>query len=641
MAIFSKLANDIEEVDVIIAGGGTAACIVAARLADADANLSILVIEQGTDNYNMPTVVNPAFFMSHLVPGSKTALFYKGNKVARLGDRIPIVPSGGILGGGSSINFTMYTRAQRDDFDAWNTEGWSANDVLPYLRKFETYHGRGSKKYHGFDGPLHISGGTYRQKVSEEDFINAMGQVGYPEFEDLNSYDTNNGVQRWLRYVDSNGKRQDTAHRYLHPRLRDGKHPNLHVLVEAQVVRVLFEEGASKGQPRRAVGVEYRPNRQFQAQGISQTHTPTRTIRARKLVIVSCGACGTPGVLERSGLGDPAVLKKAKVPVVADLPGVGHAYQDHNLLLPAYRAGVVGPEGTLDGVLSGRESAKTWLQERNPKLGWNSIDVMSKIRPTEAEVDALGPEFRAAWDRDFKDAPNRPLMLIAMVNSFLGDHSAIPPGEYFTLGAYTAYPYSRGHIHITGPSPDDPLDFETGFFSDDHDIDLKKVMWAYKKQREVARRMRIFRGELAAAHPPFAKGSAAAVLERVSDDEAPVVAPGAGPADTISYTAEDDRVLEQWLRENTNTTWHSLGTCKMARREDLGVVDSSLGVYGVRGLKIADLSIAPENVGANTNNTALMIGEKAADIFIRELGLGGRKVGGQWATSSPRPMSKL
>lgn len=250
-----------------------------------------------------------------------------------------------------------------------------------------------------------------------------MGQIGYPEIKDLNSYDTNNGVQRWLRYVDADGKRQDTAHRYLHPRLRDGKHPNLHVLVEAEVVRVLFDEdgdgGGEKkeGEGRRAAGVEYRPNREFQAQGISQTQTPTRVIRARKLVVVSCGACGTPGVLERSGVGDPSVLGRAGVPVVADVPGVGRSYQDHNLLLPAYRAGVVGPEGTLDGLLSGRVSAESWIEKRDPKLGWNSVDVTAKIRPTEAEVDALGPEFRAAWNRDFRDAPNRPLMLLAMVDT--------------------------------------------------------------------------------------------------------------------------------------------------------------------------------------------------------------------------------
>lgn len=93
----------------------------------------------------------------------------------------------------------------------------------------------------------------------------------------------------------------------------------------------------------------------------------------------------------------------------------------------------------------------------------------------------------------------------------------------------------------------------------------------------------------------------------------------------IAYSAEDDAVLERWIRENISTTWHSLGTCKMLPRDGdgaRGVVGASLSVYGVSGLKIADMSIVPGNVAANTNNTALAIGEKAADIFIRELGLG-------------------
>ena len=132
--------------------------------------------------------------------------------------------------------------------------------------------------------------------------------------------------------------------------------------------------------------------------------------------------------------------------------------------------------------------------------------------------------------------------------------------------------------------------------------------------------MKTFRGEVTAGHPAFAASSKAAVLEEA--DGPTVTGAESGPAPSIEYGPEDDAVLEQWLRENLNTTWHSLGTCKMAPREDLGVVDASLGVHGIAGLKIADLSIAPENVGANTNNTALMIGEKAADIFIRELGLG-------------------
>lgn len=123
--------------------------------------------------------------------------------------------------------------------------------------------------------------------------------------------------------------------------------------------------------------------------------------------------------------------------------------------------------------------------------------------------------------------------------------------------------------------------------------------------------MPMYRGEMVKSHPPFAAGSAAVNVKL--DGPLPADAP------EIEYSAEDEVVLEQWLRENVSTTWHSLGTCKMLPREDGGVVDASLGVYGVQGLKIADLSIAPRNVAANTNNTALAVGEKAADIFIQEL----------------------
>jgi alcohol oxidase len=166
-------------------------------------------------------------------------------------------------------------------------------------------------------------------------------------------------------------------------------------------------------------------------------------------------------------------------------------------------------------------------------------------------------------------------------------------------------------MHITGTKVDDPLDFDVGFFNDAHDIDLKKQVWAYKKQREIVRRAKYYRGELAAGHPKFPGGSKAAVTE--------IDEPLTDIKD-LEYSQEDDKAIEQWLRENVNTTWHSMATCKMAPLEQDGVVDKDLNVYGVSALKLADLSIAPENVGANTNNTALAIGEKAAEIILAELG---------------------
>jgi alcohol oxidase len=90
----------------------------------------------------------------------------------------------------------------------------------------------------------------------------------------------------------------------------------------------------------------------------------------------------------------------------------------------------------------------------------------------------------------------------------------------------------------------------------------------------------------------------------------------------IEYSAEDDAAIEKHIRDNMNTTWYSLGMCRIAPRNKGGVVDADLNVYRVTGLKLYDLSICPGNVGANTNNTALLVGEKVADIFARDLGLG-------------------
>ncbi|TGJ84583.1 hypothetical protein E0Z10_g4195 [Xylaria hypoxylon] len=619
MGLYQNLDENIGEVDIIIAGGGTAGCIIAGRLAEADPNLSILVIEGGPDNYGNPAVVIPAMFLSHLAPDSKTALFYKAKMSNSLAGREVIVPSGGTLGGGSSINFMMYTRAQRDDFDSWKTPGWTANEIYPFLKKakpeadasnpqkLETFHGPKDEEHHGFNGPIQVSSGTLRVKKAEDDFLRAAAKIGWPESSDLQTLDQNNAFSRYMRYVSPEGKRSDTAHMYLHPRLRDEKHPNLHVLVESQVVRVLFDDD------KRASGVEYRPNPLFQPPG-APTPPPKRTVRARKLVVVSSGACGTPSVLERSGLGSAELLEKAGVPLVEDLPGVGHDYQDHHLIFYPFKT-TLEPHETLDDLFSGRLSWEEAIKKKDPRLGWNTGDVAGKLRPTEEEVVSLGPEFKAAWDRDFRDKPNRPVMLMAMLNAYFGPPGEAEPGQYVSVGNYTAYPYSRGHLHITGPEVDDPLDFNAGFLSDAEDLDVKKQVWAYKRGREIMRRTSMYRGELAAFHPPFSAHSKAACTTFDAERDTANV-------NDLEYSTEDDKVIEQFLRENINTTWHSLGTAKMAPREQLGVVDKDLNVYGVKGLKLADLSIVPENVAANTNNTALVVGEKAADIILRELGLG-------------------
>ncbi|KAL2290786.1 hypothetical protein FJTKL_14763 [Diaporthe vaccinii] len=566
MGLYAKLPDAINEVDVIIAGGGTAGCVVASRLADTDPGLSVLVIEGGPNN-DVPTVEIPASFLAHLSPESKTNRFYLTKKSPEVADRSLVLPTGSILGGGSSTNFMMYSRAQRSDWDSWNTPGWYADEMLPFLQKLETYHGDDAKGVHGHEGPIQISRGTYNSPRIEDEFIAAAKNVGWLEVPDSSDLDSINAVWRAKRFISPSGERQDVASTYLHPRLRDGKHPNLHVLVESQVSRILIDES------RRAYGVEFRPSPVFHTDRMEQ---PPRSVRARKLVIASSGACGTPPLLERSGVGDSEILTRAGVPVLVDLPGVGNGYEDHHLLVYPYFSNLA-PADTLDKFIYGsQETQEKLIENKHKMLGWNAQEIQGKVRPTESEVAALGPEFQAAWDREVQAEPRQ-----AISNHYCNCRFPRRPA-----------PHHRRPLPL---HDDDPVDFETGFFADPGQLDVKKHMWMYKKQREPV------------PVPPVSGSPTARCPPGVPD---------------IEYSAEDDAVLERWLREKVGTTWHSLGTCKMLPRDEMGVVDPSLGVHGVQNLKIADLSIPPRNVAANTNNTALAIGERAADIFIKELGLG-------------------
>ncbi|KAI0024955.1 alcohol oxidase-like protein [Xylariomycetidae sp. FL0641] len=601
MGIIKALSEETHEVDVIIAGGGTAGCIVASRLADAAPGLSILLIEHGPDSAGNPLVRHPLLWRANLAPQSGTNIYYVAKEESQLSGRGIPVATGGILGGGSSINLSIYTRPQAVDYDAWNMPGWSAQDLLPFINKSETYHGEGKIEHHGQHGPIQISSGPFCQKEAERDFISAVARVGYPEVRDLQDLHTSKGVSHCLKYVSADGRRQDVAHTYIHPRLQDGKHDNLHVLVESQVTKVLFDDVM-----KRATGVEYRANPAIQKDASQQG---TREIKARKLVVLSCGALGNPGILERSGVGHPEVLERAGVPVIASVTGVGQGYQDHQVISYHYKSSIPKEDTSDAGFADFPAGLERLLQSNDKTLGWNGFDASSKIRPSEAEVNALGPEFRRAWERDFKNVPQKPLSSMIMSTGFAGDPRIVPQGSYFSLGLYNAYPYSRGHVHITGPRPDDPADFETGFLADDDQLDLKMHIWAYKKQREVARRMGICLGEAEGQTPRFASDSKAAVAE-------PALA---GDEHWMKYSADDDAAIGDWVRENITTCWHGLGTCKMAPTGDEGVVDEKLNVHGLQGLKVADLSIAPGNVSSNTHNTALMIGEKAADIIIQDV----------------------
>lgn len=132
------------------------------------------------------------------------------------------------------------------------------------------------------------------------------------------------------------------------------------------------------------------------------------------MVIVSCGAMGTPSVLERSGVGSPAILKKAGIEVVAGLPGVGENYQDHPLTMYPYYSSLTEEE-TLDALPTGRLDPAELIKQNHPILGWNAQDITIKLRPTDTDIGALGLEFQKLWAEEYKNNLNKPLGLGAMV----------------------------------------------------------------------------------------------------------------------------------------------------------------------------------------------------------------------------------
>jgi len=286
---------------------------------------------------------------------------------------------------------------------------------------------------------------------------------------------------------------------------------------------------------------------------------------------------------------------------------------DHNLAGIAFLA---SEDAVTDELFYGTEEEvepheKRWLQDGKGLMASNGNDSGIKMRPTNEELLSI-PEFSHRWSTYFANAPDKPVML-ALPFSSSGRFPNLPRGQYFRLPYLSGYPLSVGRVHISsGLDPYARLDFETGYLEDPADI--VTLRWAYKHLREIGRRMEVYRGDLEIGHPTFPEGSQAATKQAGTPVE--ISAP------KIVYSKEDDGAIDAFHRRTVGTSWHSIGTCAMKRGKG-GVVDDRLNVYGVLNLKIADLSIAPGNVGANTYNTALAIGEKAAVIIAEDLGIEG------------------
>lgn len=527
-----------ETFDYVIVGAGSAGCVLANRLS-ADPAVRVALLEAGGRDRN-PWLHIPAGYFRTMFNPNLTWQFGAGPE-PYLDGRIVPWPRGRVLGGTSAVNGLLYVRGQAQDFDMWRqlgNAGWSYQDVLPYFKRAEDQE-RGEDEYHGAGGPLGVSDVRMKNPLCEA-YIAACVAAGIPRTTDFNG--ANQEGVGYYQLTTRNGRRCSTAVGYLNPvRSRS----NLAIITNAEVKRVELEG-------RRATGVVYRRDGQ------------TRTVKATREVLLAAGAIGSPQLLQVSGIGPGAVLQKAGVGVLHELPGVGENLQDHFQARFVYDCSL---PASLNDVWHSRlmqfRAGLEYAFSRSGILtiGAGVVGVFARSRPG-LEVPDVQVHF----------------MPLSAERPGQGLH----PFSGVTASVCQLRPESRGVISITAPDPAIPPSIVANYLASETDCEV--LLAGLRMLRRIA------------AQPEFARHVKREFL------------PGAG--------VESDEELMAFAKAKGTTIFHPCGTCKMGR-DPMAVVDERLRVHGIAGLRVVDASIMPTMTSGNTNAPAIMIGEKASDM-IRE-----------------------
>lgn len=414
--------------DYVIVGGGSAGCVLAARLSENPSARVCLIEAGGRDSH--PFIHMPVGFAKMttgpLTWGLKTTPQRHANN-----REIPYAQAK-VLGGGSSINAEIFTRGHPSDYDRWEkegAEGWSFKDIQKYFLRSE---GNAilSGGWHGTDGPLGVSNIPDPQRMTRA-FVQSCQEYGIPYNPDFNG-PTQDGAGVYQTTI-RNNRRCSAAVGYLRPAL---KRPNLTLVTGALVLRIVFEG-------RRAIGVDYAIN------------DKRMTARADREVLVTSGAIGTPKLMMLSGIGPAAALRSHGIDVIEDLAGVGENLQDH------FGVDIVAELQNHDSL------------DKYNKLHWMLWAGIQYSLFNSGPITSNVVEGGAFWYGDKESvSPDLQFHFLAGAGAEAGVPSVSKGASGITLNSYTLRPKSRGTVALRSADPRDLPVIDPNYLADPEDLKI-------------------------------------------------------------------------------------------------------------------------------------------------------------------------